>query len=63
MNKKQTIIAILLILAIIISSASVIMNTSLMNNLKTDETKEVTAEVSITILPNNEIQVLEDETG
>jgi len=65
MKKKQVVISVLLIIAIILSSASVIMNASIIKDIKASdsEIKVSTAEVSITILPNNEKQIIEDETG
>jgi len=65
MKKKQVIISILLIIAIVLSSVSVIMNVSVMKDIKSSssEVKESTAEISITILPNNQKRVLENEAG
>ena len=65
MKRKYLIILILLIIAIILSSASIIMNTSIMKDQEgsNTETKEVTSEISITILSNNETEIRENGAG
>lgn len=56
MDKKQVVIVALLVVAIVLSTASVMMNFSVMNNIHISEAPAVpqNSQVAVTILPTEE---------